>query len=121
MSFGTVRYAQKKIWPRVRDSLDRLRANREAALHDPSATTSALARAKKPWNRAVAEETVWALAHENLLATPEQQRVVQAARDWARFYDEIEDPCAEDEALYSAVQALAADLSEISDEEVLTA
>ena len=111
MSYRTIREAQKTIWPAVQESLERHRAARRAIEADPrSASTAARVRANRPWNRVVAEETVWAVAKADLLNTPEDAAVIQAARAWARSWssppDEHDEK--EDRALYAAVQALAA-------------
>jgi hypothetical protein len=114
MSYRTIREAQKTIWPAVQESLERHRAARRAIEADPrSASTAARVRANRPWNRVVAEETVWAVAKADLLNTPEDAAVIRAAREWARDIgpdlksdpDDFEDA---DHKLYRAVQALVA-------------
>lgn len=131
MSFRTVRDAQQATWPRIRESLDRHRASRDLIKADPNATTAALARARKPWSRVVAEETVWAIAKEDLLATQQHAAVIQAAREWAASWAnegpptlaDGDDPC--DVVLYAAVQNLATQFDPPADEglpnEVLSA
>jgi len=124
MTFQTIRHAQQQIWPRVRESIDIRRAQREAVARNPTgATTAATARARIPHNRMVADEAVWAIAKENLLASPEQQAVVKAAQAWAKVTaDEYEMVELQDDerALYDAVQALASSLADMDDIEVLT-
>lgn len=123
MSFRTVRVAQQTVWPRVRESLDRHRLSREAVKADRNATTAALARARKPWSRVVAEETVWAIAKEDLLATPEQAAVVKAAREWMKSWELVgginrEEDDRYDIALYDAVQVLLATFDPPADEDL---
>lgn len=107
MSFQTIRSAQQTIWPKVRDSLDRIRASREAV--NENSTSAAKARARVPWNHVVANEAVWAIAKSDLLATPEAAAVVTAAREWLATtgpdmaeFPELYDPI--DFALRDAVQ-----------------
>jgi hypothetical protein len=125
MSFQTIRQAQQRAWPRVRESLGIRKAQREAVHADPAtATAAATARARIPWNRVVADETVWALAKEDLLNTPEDAEVIKAARAWAASWPNGQPPTSdtdepEDTALYAAVQALGASLRTI-DDKVLT-
>lgn len=121
MTFQTIRSAQQAIWPTIKESLDIIRAQRHAVADNPEvATKAAKARARLPWNRVVANEAVWAIAKADLLATPEQAEVVQAAREWALSWTdpptEREDE-PEDVALYNAVQALATAALEIPDDE----
>ncbi len=80
MSFQTIRSAQQTIWPKVRESLDRIRVAREAV--NENSTAAAKARARIPWNHVVANEAVWAMAKSDLLATPESANVVEVARRW---------------------------------------
>lgn len=108
MSFQTIRSAQQTIWPKVRESLDRIRVAREAVTKD--STPAAQARARIPWNHVVANEAVWAIAKSDLLATPEAAAVVTAAREWLATtgpdmaeFPELYDPI--DFALRDAVQA----------------
>lgn len=122
MSYRTIRLAQQATWPKVRESLALHRASR-AALRDGAAPTAMAARdARKPWDRVVMEETVWAIAKANQLASPEAAEVIRAARAWAAVGpigdDYGDDP--EDIALYEAVQALVSTPSEVPDEKVLT-
>lgn len=122
MSFQTIRHAQAAIWPRVSASLKLHRAHRENLPANP--TAAALARAKKPWDRVVAEEAVWALAKEDLLLTEEARAVIRAARVWAAVdVSRVDDATLDriDDVLYDAVQALATAPSEIPAEEALTA
>lgn len=121
MSYRTIREAQKTVWPRVRESLDRHRASREAVANDPFASSAAQTRAKVPWNRVVADETVWAIAKADLLSSPDQAAVLTKARNWAR--DVGRDIAAHpqdfehtDRELYRAIQAWLATLEEIPDD-----
>lgn len=112
MSFRSIRETQTAVWPAVRASLDRHRANREATRADPRATEAAKRRAERPWSRVVSEETVWALTKQGFLCTPEQAAVVKAAQEWGRSWDKADGPpdemdAEEDVALYAAVQSLA--------------
>lgn len=112
MSFKTIRHASQQIWPSVAESLDIHRKQRATVKADPrGATTSAKARADRPWNRVVSEETVWALAKADLLLDEEQQAVLKAAKEWARSWEDgpptLREDNLEDVELYSAVQALA--------------
>lgn len=116
MSFRSIRNAQSAVWPTVKDSLRRVRASRALVAKDPSkASKSALQRARIPWDRVVANETVWAIARADLLATQAQAEVIHAARLWAKSWDPEppavgrDDP--EDVDLYAAVQALALDVA----------
>lgn len=122
MSFRTVRDAQQATWPRIRESLDRHRLSRDAVKADPHPTTAALARARKPWSRVVAEEAVWAVAKEDLLATEQHAAVIQAARAWAKTFPEkpslAEGDEPEDIALYEAVQTLATQFDPPADEDL---
>jgi len=111
MSFQTIRSAQQAIWPKVRDSLDRIRAAREAV--NENSTSAAKARARIPWNHVVANEAVWAIAKSDLLATPEAAAVIKAAREWLATvgpdmaqYPQDFDPC--DFALRDAIQTYVA-------------
>jgi hypothetical protein len=121
MTFRDIRHAQQRIWPAVQDSIARHTAARDALTVDSS--TAAKARARKPWNRVVMEESVWAMAHEDLLATPEAAEVVRAAKEWAASWPEPpeengSDPEAlTDCALYQAVQALASSLAAVPDDD----
>lgn len=111
MSFRDIRHAQQAVWPTVMDSLDRHREARNALRGNPNATVAAKARARIPWNRVVANETVWGLAKQGRLVLPEQAAVVQAARDWVKSWEDYDiaqigmDPW--EKALYDAVRALA--------------
>jgi hypothetical protein len=106
VSFKTIREVQNAVWPVVRDSLDRVRESREATKKNPQATESARTRARKPWNRVICEETVWAIAKANMLATPKERAVIDAAQEWycswGGFGPEAEDK--EDTELYEAVE-----------------
>lgn len=112
MSFKTIRSAQREVWPAVQESLDINRQQRAAVANDPDgATTAAKKRASTPWNRVVANETVFAIAKADLLATPEQAAVIEAARKWADSFGDDpptnplhDDP--DDIALYEAIEAL---------------
>src|SRR5688500_13896065 len=108
MSYKTIRRAQQAVWPAVKDSLEMQKASRQLVAEDPrGATASARSRAQKPWNKVVSEETVWAIAKADLLATPEQAAVIQAARRWAKSWEplDLEDMDYEDRLLYRAIQA----------------
>ncbi len=113
MSFRDIRSAQKAVWPAVVESLRLRRAQRDAVHERPDlATAAATARARLPWNRVVADETIWAIAKADLLATPEHAAVVRAAREWLRVvgpdmakYPQDFEPA--DFALRDAVQNLA--------------
>lgn len=123
MSFQTIRSAQQTIWPKVRDNLDRIRAAREAVTKD--STPAAQARARIPWNHVVANEAVWALAKSDLLASPEQAKVIEVSRRWLATtgpdmaqYPEDYDPI--DFELRDAINTYVATLvSEIDDTEGL--
>jgi hypothetical protein len=119
MSFSeSIRHAQQRAWPAVRASLIRVRASRDVVLRDPhNATTAALARAKRNWDHVVADETVWALAKDGLLATEENAAVVRAAQAWVRTWDlqELATMDGEERALYEAVQLFSASLRDMSD------
>ena len=113
MSFRSIRETQQRVWPAIQNSLERHRRAREIAQNDPLATKAAQARARKPWTRVVMEETVWALAKDDMLASPAASDVVQAARAWAASWAKDPDgPPAlgkddrEDVELYNAVQTL---------------
>lgn len=126
MSFRSVRDAQQAVWPRIRESLDRHRLSRDAikAADPRTVTTAALARARKPWSRVVAEEAVWAVAKEDLLATEQHAAVIKAAREWAASWAnqgapsvaDGDDPC--DVVLYAAVQNLATQFDPPADEDL---
>lgn len=119
MSYRTIRSAQQAVWPAVKDSIARHAASRRAVKEDPAvATVAARNRARKPWDRVVAEETVWAIAKADLLATPEQAAVIEAAREWARSWPTDLDLDDEEVALYTAVQALATSFTPQDKEEV---
>lgn len=108
MSYQTIRKAQQVIWPNVKRSIELVAAHRRAVHENPEvATAAAKARAHIPWNRVVANEAVWAIAKADLLNSPEQAAVIQAAREWARTAPFGFDMDNEERALYSAVQALA--------------
>lgn len=110
MSYQTIRAAQQAVWPAVGRSLALHRGHREAAHANPRLVSAAArARARVPWNRVVANETVWAIAKADLLNTPEQADVLRAARAWVKSWsnpprDPVDLP--EDIELYRAVQAL---------------
>jgi hypothetical protein len=112
MSYYTVRSAQKAIWPAVAASIERHRLSRAQTEKDGVlATAAARARARVPWNRVVANETVWALAKADLLATPEQAAVLSAAKAWTKSWQgqapSLADGYEQDDVqLYRAVQAL---------------
>jgi hypothetical protein len=107
VSFKTIREVQNTVWPVVRDSLDRVRESREATKKNPNATESARTRARKPWNKVVSEETVWAIAKANLLATPDQRAVIEAATDWYYAWGGFgPGPDEEDYELYGVVEKL---------------
>ena len=118
MRFQTIRSAQQTIWPKVRDNLDRIRVARESVTKD--STAAAQARARVPWNHVVANEAVWAIAKSDLLATPEQAAVVQAAKRWVATWDEsdLSTMDGEERALYRAVQAYAASFDPPADEDL---
>lgn len=111
MSFVDIRHAQQEIWPQVQQSLDLHRAHREAVKADPNgATPAARARARRPWNRVVADEAVWAMAKSDRLLTDEQSAVIRAAKEWARVWaaeDDINEMTPDEKDLYAAVQTLA--------------
>jgi ribonuclease D len=114
MSYRTIRDAQQATWPAVQASLERHKASRAATeALGKAATAAAKARARTPWNRVVANETVWALAKADLLNSKEQAAVLTAAREWAHDlgpellsypddFDQVE------HNLYRAVQVLIA-------------
>jgi hypothetical protein len=110
VSFKTIREVQNTVWPVVRDSLDRVRESREATKKNPNATESARTRARKPWNKVVSEETVWAIAKADLLATPRERAVIQAAVEWYKTWGQGLPPDSndpqEDCDLHLAVQEL---------------
>lgn len=120
MSFKTVRHAQNTVWPPVRESLRLHQASRAAAREGKKLSSMEERDAKKSWNRVVSEETVWAIAKSDLLASPEVAAVVNAAKDWVHGCAELEilpsdlDP--QERALYDAVQALAASFDPPDDE-----
>ena len=121
MSFRTVREAQQALWPTVRESLDRHRELRDRVKADRNATTAAQARARKPWSRVCSEETVWAAAKADRLATDLQVELVKAARAWYACGPDASDEelDAADGALSRAVGAYLTDLSTIDDTESL--
>jgi len=83
MSFRDIRHAQAEIWPDVQESIRLQDASREAAQRHPhDLTKSARRRAKVDRDRVIANETVWAIAKANALATPEAAKVIEAARAW---------------------------------------
>lgn len=112
MSFKNIRAVQQQIWPMVRDSIDRVRDSRKAVEANPAgATSAALTRARKPWNKVVMEETVWAIAKSDLLITPEERTVLDRAIEWAESWDKADGPpdemdAQEDCDLHLAVQEL---------------
>jgi hypothetical protein len=120
MSYRDIRNAQQAVWPAIVASLDRHRASRLAIRRDPNPTVAAAARSRKPWDRVVAEETVWTLAKADLLCLPEQAAVVKAAKEWAASWmslppnPEVDEEA--DVALYAAVQALATAPANLPDE-----
>lgn len=111
MAFIDIRHAQQEVWPAVQQSLDLHRAHREAVKADPNgATSAAKARARKTWNRVVADEAVWAIAKADRLLTDETSAVIKAAKEWARIWaaeDDINEMTPDEKALYDAVQTLA--------------
>lgn len=110
MSFRTIRQAQTSVWPAVKKSIELQKAARDEVRENPrGATRAAQTRAALPWNRVVANETVWAIAKADLLMTPEHAGVIDAAREWVASWDEdiLDDMDAEERRLYAAVQALA--------------
>lgn len=121
MSFRTIRSAQQAIWPRVWESLERHRHSRKLVADNPKAHgAAARSRANVPWNRVVANETIWAIAKADLLNTPEQADVLTAARAWAKSWQDCGPPSSStddqtDIDLYNAVQKLAS-FAEIPDE-----
>lgn len=117
MTFQSIRHAQQRVWPAVQKSLVLVRAQRDAVRNDRHPSKSAEARAKIPWNRVVANETVWALAKDDMLATEEQAAVVAAARAWVTTWEEdgLSSMDEQERALYDAVQALAGSLRDMSD------
>lgn len=112
MSFKTIRDAVSTVAPTVRESLEIHRAKREEVRANPEAhSPAARTRAQRGWNRVVIEETVWAIAKNDLLASPEQRAVIEAAKAWAQTWQndvvpnpEHDDPA--DCALFDAVMAL---------------
>lgn len=115
MNFKAIRHTQQDVWPTVRDSLDRVRKARDLVKNDPHASPASVTRSKIHWNRVVANETVWAIAHANLLATPEQAAVIEAAKAWVQTWKEEgmvpstgEGDHVTDVNLYRAVQELVA-------------
>ena len=108
MSFTRmIREIQTSNWPVVRDSLRRHREGRRATTElGDQATPAARHRLRKPWDRIVFEEVVWMLAKEHVICTPAQTAVVNAAKEWAKEYGDLDDPAPCDRALYKAVQDL---------------
>jgi hypothetical protein len=110
----------------VRKSLDIRRLQREAVANDPSPTRAAVTRSRIPWNRVVADETVWAIAKADLLCSEETAAVIEAAKAWTKSFSsppraDLDDPT--DIALYAAVQSLGSSLeslTELDDGEPLT-
>lgn len=125
MSFKDIRHVQQDVWPDVERSVRLQDASREAALRDPRGLTkSALRRSKMDRDRVIADETVWAIARADLLATPEAAGVIQAARAWLKVMgpcmaDFPQDYEPVDFALRNALNAYAAAFY-ISDDEDLT-
>lgn len=111
MSFLTIRRAQQTIWPLVKDSLELHKESREATRNNPNATNAAKTRARVPWDRVVANEAVWALAKSDLLATPAEAKVIEAAVKWAETMPEEDvDHLDQEEAdLLLAVEELTAE------------
>jgi hypothetical protein len=115
MNHKAIRHIQQTAWPAVRDSLERVKAARALANQHPERVSqSARNRARISWNRCIADETVWALVKADLIATPEQQAVVKAAKEWvASWKRDGEAPSLStgdhrtDVDLYNAVQELA--------------
>lgn len=121
MSFKTVRHAQNTVWPSVRESLRLHQASRAAAREGKKLSSMEERDAKKSWNRVVSEETVWAIAKSDLLASPEAAAVVDAAKQWLRDVgpEMIEYPNDfgfADRKLRDAVQSLAASFDPPDDE-----
>lgn len=114
MSFRTIRHAQSAVWPTVRESLEMHKKSRDATKNNPRATRSAQSRARIPWSRVVANETVWAVAKQGLLASEEAAAVITAAKAWVQDWESQgvvpnlrDGDDKTDIALYEAVQALA--------------
>jgi len=122
MSYRTIRQAQQVAWPKVKQSLGLHKASRAALRHGEHGSAMEVRDARKSWDRVVMDETVWAIAKADLLASPEHAAVIQAARNWAKLGPIGSDwgDSDEDIALYNAVQALATAPSEIPSDELLT-
>jgi len=122
MSYKTVRQAQQAAWPKVKESMRLHRASRAAHLRGEQLSSMEQRDLRKSIERVASDETVWALAKMDLLASQARADVIIAARDWAKSCPPLSeyDMDAEEAALYAAVQALATDPADIPDEEVLT-
>jgi len=126
MSYRTVASAQKTVWPAVKKSLRLHRLSRQAVACGAEVSAKARQNADRSWDRIVMEETIWATAKADLLASPEHAALVQAARNWAKTWkstppsvaDHDDDPA--DVALYKAIQDLATSPSDFPVEETLT-
>jgi hypothetical protein len=108
VSFKTIRDTLTTVWPQVRESLDRVRESRDAVRANPgAASVSAQTRARRSWNKVVAEETIWAIAKADLLTTPQEREVLEAAKDWYYAWGGI-GPRHDDEdyELYGVVEKL---------------
>jgi len=83
VSFKTIRDTLTTVWPQVRESLDRVRESRDAVRANPDgASSSAQTRARRSWNKVVAEETIWAIAKADLLTTPQERKALETLKDW---------------------------------------
>lgn len=121
MSYKTVRHAQNAVWPTVRESLRLHQASRAAAWEGKKLSRMEERDAKKSWNRVVSEETVWAIARSDLLASPEEAAVLAAAKQWLRdvgpeMIEYPEEFGFADRKLRDAVQALATSFDPPDDE-----
>lgn len=109
-----IRETVATIREELNKSLDRVRVTRETVKANPELyTRSAVTRAERGWTRVVIEETVWAIAKCGLLHSAEEAAVVNAAKAWAKSWEDLDDLAEaepEDRALYDAVQALASAL-----------
>ena len=83
MSYKDIRHAQRVVWPEVEKSMRRQDAARLVVQRRPELhTSSARRRARTPRDEVIAQETIWALAKNDLLLTPATQKVIQVARRW---------------------------------------
>ena len=113
MSFKTVRQGQNTVWPTVRESLRLHQASRAAAREGKKLSRMEERDNAKSWNRVVSEETVWAIARADLLASPEHAAVIQAAIKWTAGLEPLgltpDDLDTDERALYDAVQTYVAE------------